>query len=224
MTAPENPPPTRWSRFRPRRRGAVVGAVVLALLVVAGVATALILPLGGPDRGGHGDDRGRAGIGLLGDERFGPGHRGRGGEEPLLRGDDAVLPGTVVSVGDGTLVLTPDGAPQRTLRTDDRTRVRGRDDAGLGDLRPGERVVVRVDGTGDAATAVAVLVPQARVAGTVTAITGDTATVVGIDGLTVTADVAGLAQRPAVGDVVVLTGTASGSTLTADGVRILPRG
>lgn len=221
MTTPENTPPSRWSRLRPRRRGAVAGAAVLALLVVAGVTAALVLPLGGP---GHGDGRGRPGIGLLGDAGFGPGHGGRGGAEHLLRGDAAVLPGTVVSVGDGTLVLTPDGAPQRTLRTDDRTRVRGRDDADLGDLRPGERVVVRVDGTGDAARAVAVLVPQAGVAGTVTALDGDTATVVGIDGLTVTADVAGLAQRPAIGDVVVLTGTASGTTLTADGVRILPRG
>lgn len=236
MTTPQPDPPTTetrrgWRRFRPRGRGALIGASVLALLVVAGVVAAL-LP-GGPDHGG-----GRFGpgseVGLLGDadgfdELAGPGHRGgpgRHGPGGFDRGlgDDALLAGTVVSTADGSLVLTPDGAAQRTVRTDDDTRVRGGGNRALGDLTPGERVVVRVEGTGDAATAVSVLVPQARVVGTVTALTDARATVVGVNGLTSTVDVAGLGQQPAVGDLVVLTGVATDATvLRADGIRVLPK-
>ncbi|QJY44887.1 hypothetical protein [Pseudonocardia broussonetiae] len=221
----------RWRR--PRGRVLVIGAVVLAALVVAGVVAALLVPGGGPGRGD--DRRGVPGIGLtgeydeldggpgLGGPVDGPGRGDRGPRGEGL-GDDAVLVGTVVSTSEGTLVVTPDGAAQRSLRTTDDTRVRGSGNAALGDLAPGERVVVRVDGTGDAATAVSVTAPQARVTGTVTALTGTSATVVAVDGRTVTVDVGGLGQQPAVGDVVVLTGTITdGATLTADGVRILPR-
>lgn len=228
MTAPTT---TTRRRRRPRGRLLVIGAVVLAALVVAGVVAALLVP-GGPGRGD--DRRGGPGIGLTGEyEELGPsggpggvGGPGRGDRGPRGEGlgDDAVLVGTVVSTSDGTLVVTPDGAAQRSLRTTDDTRVRGSGNAALGDLAPGERVVVRVDGIGDAATAVSVTTPQARVTGTVTALTGTSATVVAVDGRTVTVDVAGLGQQPAVGDVVVLTGTITdGATLTADGVRILPR-
>lgn len=225
MTTPADPPtestPTsRWRRFRPGGRGAVIGAVVVALLVVAGVVAAFLLPGSGP---GHRGDRG-PGFGLssesdplLGD---GPGGRGRGPLHGL--GDDTLLAGTVSAVGEGTLGVTPDGAPARTLRTDDDTRVLGPGDGALGDLAAGERVLVRVDGSGEAATAVAVWATPARAAGTVTALTGDTATVVRVDGLPVTADVAALAQRPAVGELVVVTGAADGTTLVADTVRVLP--
>ena len=100
--------------------------------------------------------------------------------------------------------------------------MRGSGNAALGDLAPGERVVVRVEGTGDAATAVAVLTPRTRVTGTVTALTGDSATITRIDGLAVTANVAAVTP-PAVGDLVVLTGvTTDGTTLTADAIRVLP--
>ena len=87
-------------------------------------------------------------------------------------GDDT-LPGRLRGLRAGPLVVTPDGAPQRTLRTDGDTRVRGGGNTGLGDLQAGERVVVRIDGTGEAARAVAVLVPPTRVIGTVTAVAGD---------------------------------------------------
>lgn len=218
MTTPETP-----TRRRPRGRTLVIGAVVLAVLVVAAVVAALVLPGGGPGR--DGDRRGGPpGIGLTGEfDELGPGGP-RGPRGDGWPGDDPVLVGSVVSAAPGTLVVTPDGGAPRTLRTDDDTRVRGGGNAALGDLAPGERVVVRVEGTGDAATAVAVLAPQARVAGTVTALTGTAATVVAVDGRTVAVDVAGLGQQPAVGDVVVLTGTfTDGTTLVADGVRILPR-
>ena len=219
----------------------MIGAAIVAVLVVGGVVAALLVPWG--HRGGPGDFRGPA-VGLSGESselgdieglddggarsdgpgRDGPG-RGRG-DRPVARGlgNDTLLAGTVVSTGNGSLVLTPDGGAQRTIRTDDRTRVRGSGNAALGDVAPGERVVVRVTGTGDAATAVAVVTPRARVTGTVTALTGDSATVTGVDGLTVTVDVAGLGQKPAVGDLVVLTGTAAnGTTLKADQVRVLPK-
>jgi hypothetical protein len=237
-TAPEPPttvvpePRRGWRRYRPRGRGAVIGAAVLALLVVAGVASALLLGGDGPGRGDRGGPGRGPDIGLRGDvgdldDLVGPGRRGdgpgRGGPERGL-GDDLLLAGTVVATTEGSLVVAPDGAQQRTVRTDDDTRVRGGDNSALGDLAPGERVVVRVDGTGDAATAVSVLVPQARVTGTVTALAADRATVTGVDGLTVVADVSGLSRKPAVGDLVVLTGAAAdGTTLRADGIRVLPR-
>ncbi|GAA2546159.1 hypothetical protein GCM10010210_16840 [Pseudonocardia hydrocarbonoxydans] len=206
----------------------MIGAVVLAVLVVAAVVAALVLPGGGPGR--DGDRRGGPpGIGLTGGfgefDELGPGgDRPRGPRGGGWPGDDPVLVGSVVSTAPGSIVVTPDGGAPRTLRTDDDTRVRGGGNAALGDLAPGERVVVRVEGTGDAATAVGILAPQARVAGTVTALTGTAATVVAVDGRTVDVDVAALGQQPAVGDVVVLTGTfADGTTLVADGVRVLPR-
>ncbi|MBW0136374.1 hypothetical protein [Pseudonocardia abyssalis] len=223
MTAPEAPT-RRWRR--PRGRALVIGAVVLAVLIVAAVVAALLIPGGGPGRDGR-DGRGGPEIGLTGESGElgdGPGRGPRGERDRDGLGEGPVLIGSVVSTAEGTLVVTPDGGAQRTLRTNDDTRVRGAGNAALGDLTAGERVVVRVDGTGDAATAVAILTPQARVTGTVTALTGTSATVVAADGRTVTADLTALAQQPVVGDVVVLTGTVvDGSTLTADGVRFLPR-
>lgn len=231
MTTPVAPSsPSRWRR--PRGRALVIGAVVLAALIVAAVVAALLIPGGGPGR--DGDRRGGAEIGLTGeyDELGvgpGPGRGdGRGDRGPRGEGagplDGPVVIGSVVSTAEGTLVVTPDGGAPRTLRTNDDTRVRGAGNAALGDLTAGERVVVRVDGTGDAATALSILTPQARVVGTVTALTGTSATLVAADGRTVTADVTALGRQPVVGDVVVLTGTITdGTTLTADGVRILTR-
>ena len=236
MSTPEPDPTTvlpqqrrGWRRFRPGRRGTVVGAVIVAVLVVGAVVAAL---LHSDDGRGHRGDRGPGGpeLAMNGDELSGidePGLRGspgRGGGLGDRLGDDTLLAGSVVSVTQGSLVVTPDGAPQRTLRTDGDTRVRGSGNTALGDLQAGERVVVRVDGTGEAARAVAVLVPPARVTGTVTAVAGDRVTVVQLDGLTATVDVTALTQKPVVGDLVVLTGTVSdGATLRADGVRFLPK-
>lgn len=251
MTTPSPDSPTgsasprpgrRWYRRRPRGRGAVLGAALLALLVVGGVAAALLIPDGdrGDRRGfhGHGPDLGLTGefgelsgtdeldASLSGDgpesRDGGWRDRSRGGGRGL--GDDTLLVGTLTSTADGSIVVTPDGgnAP-RAVRTDDDTHVRGSGNAALGDLAPGERVVVRVEGIGDAATAVAVLTPRTRVTGTVTALTGDSATVTRIDGLAVTANVAAVTP-PAVGDLVVLTGvTTDGTTLTAQAIRVLPK-
>jgi hypothetical protein len=227
---PPPPPPGRRSRLR--SRGFVIGAIIIALVIVGGVVAALLIPDRDRDRFGPGFGRGDR-VGEM-DERGGPWQGGgpfRGGDRhdaergPFALGDAPVVAGTVVSAGNGTLVVAVDGGAQRTLRTDGDTRVLGEgDNNALGDLQTGERVVVRVQGTGDAATAVTVWTPQARVTGTVTALDGDRATVASVDGLTVAADVAALTQRPGVGDVVVLTGVAAdGNTIRAEGIRVFPR-
>jgi hypothetical protein len=227
--------PRRSWRSRLRSRGAVITAVVAALVVIGGVTAALLLPDHDRGRFGPGFDRAgwssdgpweerRHGPGPMAgpwgddDDRFeGPGPRGGGFD------DEPVITGTVASVANGSIVVNVDGAGQRTLRTGDDTRVRGSSNSGLGDLQVGERVVVSVEGTGDAATADSIWVPQASVTGTVTAVSGDTATVTSVDGLPVTVNTAALTQKPAVGDVVVLTGTADAGTIRADGIRVLPK-
>lgn len=224
--APPEPAPGRRSVLR--SRGGVIGAVVLALVIVGGVAAALIIP--GIPGGRPGPV---PGIGLLGEQgelgplRGGPANHppdGKGGGLDVALGNDALLAGTVVSVGNGTLVIAVDGGPQRTLRTDDRTRVRGSGAAALAGLKPGERVVVRVNGSGESATALSVMSPQARVTGTVTAISGDVATVMGIDGRPASVNIAKLTQKPVVGDIVIVTGVVTdGSTITADRVKVLPK-
>jgi hypothetical protein len=235
------PPPRRPWRSRFRSRGVIIGAVVVAVLVAGAVAAALLIP--DRDRFGPGFDR-HGPVGELGGRGapwhvpgdagpwHGPGRGGPGGDQfggpargggPGI-GNAPVLTGTVVSVADGTLVVNVDGGAQRTLRTDGDTRVRGGQNSALGDLQTGERVVVQVQGAGATAVARAVWSPQASVTGTVTALTGDRATVTSVDGLTVAVDVAALSQKPVVGDVVVLTGVAAdGSTIRADGIRVLPR-
>jgi hypothetical protein len=236
-TAPDRP----W-RSRLRGRGAVIAGVIAAL-VIAGVATVAVLWPDDRGRFGPGFDR----VGWSGEmhERGGPWRDGgpgrwndsddgdrddgdRDGDERGPRGfgfgDDPVVTGTVAAVADGSLVVNVDGAGPRTLRTDGDTEVGGAGNRGLGDLQAGERVVVGVEGAGETATAESVWAPQASVTGTVTALTGDRATVTSVEGLTVTVDLAALSQRPVLGDVVVLTGTAAdAATLRADGVRILPR-
>lgn len=225
---PPGRPPRRSWRSRLGSRGVIIGAAIVALVVIGGVAAALLVP--DRDRWGPGFER----SGWVGshDARGGPWSGGPGGwrgdhdhdADRFAVGREPVLAGSVVSVGNGTLVVAVDGGPQRTLRTDADTRVRGAGNSALGDLQAGERVVVQVTGTGDAATARAVWTPQAHVTGTVTALAGDRATVTSVDGLAVTVDVSALSQKPAVGDVVVLTGVAADAdTIRADGIRVLPR-
>jgi hypothetical protein len=234
----EPKPPRRPLRSRLRSRGAVITAIVAALVVIGGVTAALLLPdndrgrFGGPgfDRAGWAGERpwGDGGPGHWGDRESdrADGHDegfGGPGPRPFGFGDDPVVTGTVASVADGSIVVNVDGAGPRTLRTDGDTEVGGPSNSGLGDLQVGERVVVEVEGAGDAATAESIWVPQASVTGTVTALSGNTATVTSVEGLTVSADVTALSQKPAVGDVVVLTGTADAGTIRADGIRVLPR-
>ena len=233
-------PPRRTWRSRLRSRGAVITAVVAALVVIGGVTAALLLPDNDRGRFGPGFDRagwagppwaegGRGPMGghhwddERGDDDRGDFFEGRHGPRGFGFGDEPVVTGTVASVANGSIVVTVDGAGERTIRTDGDTRVRGSGNNGLADLQAGERVVVEIEGTGDAATAESIWVPQARVAGTVTAVSGDTATVTSMEGLPVTVNTAALSQKPVVGDVVVLTGTADGGAIRADGIRVLPK-
>lgn len=221
-TPPAPPPSSRWRRLRPHRRGGVIAAVAVAVLVVGAVAVALLGPWHG--RGDRIPGVGRAGE--SGQLEGGPGGRPDGprGQRGFADGTTPVLVGTVVSTASGTITITPDGAAARTLRTDDSTRVRGNGNDAVGDLQAGERVIVRVSGSGATATAESIEVPKASVTGTVTALAGDTATVTSVDGLVIGVNVAALSQKPVVGDVVVLTGTvANGTTITADGIRVLPK-
>jgi hypothetical protein len=129
--------------------------------------------------------------------------------------------GSVVSVGNGNLVVAVDGGAQTTIPTTDRTRVRGPGN-GLTGLQPGQRVVVRVGGDRSAVT---VVVPAARAVGTITALDGTRATVVRPDGLTEVVDVAAANPLPKVGDLIAARGVATdnGATLKADTVRVLPK-
>ncbi|MCU1627152.1 MAG: hypothetical protein JWP64_2101 [Pseudonocardia sp.] len=218
-------------RRRPSKRWSIGGGAVLAVLILGGVVAALVIPGGGHGRGGpRGGDVGLTaaeddlgGSDLLG---TGPGEDRRGGgrdRDTRGTGDDTLLVGVVKSTASGSLVVTRDGGGDVTVRTDDRTRVRGTATA-LADLTAGERVVVRVTGTGDTATAVAVQAPKARLTGTVTALTGDRATVVEAGGLTGTVDVSGLTDKPAVGTLALFTGTPTenGTVLKAETSRTLP--
>ena len=240
--APQPERPTGWRRFRPRGRAGAIGAVIVAVLVVGGVVAALLVPWG--HRGGPGDYRGPA-VGLSGESselgdieglddggalRDGPGRDGPGrgrGDRPGARGLGQRHPAGRDGRLDRERVTRPHSRRWRRSAPSAPTTApacAARATPPSATWRPGERVVVRVTGTGDAATAVAVVTPRARVTGTVTALTGDSATVTGVNGLTVTVDVAGLGQKPAVGDLVVLTGTAAnGTTLKADQVRVLPK-
>jgi hypothetical protein len=109
------------------------------------------------------------------------------------------------------------------VHTNEGTKVLGAGAKGLAGLTAGDRVVVRVSGSGDAATAVTVRSPKAHVTGTVTALSGDTVTVLRADGLAESVNIAAVNPKPAVGDQVVLSGNADGSTVTADRIRRLPR-
>ena len=242
---PEPPSPGEQPQRRRRLIWPWVAGGVAVLVIVGVAATALVaggrdrwhgargyspesaaLELAVADAGGidvladdPGADEGGPGAGR--DERWrdGPGHRG--GLLDRL-GDDTLLVGSVAGVANGTLTVTRDGGGEKAVTTDDRTRVRGAGNSAVGDLTAGERVVVRV-GTDNKAIGVLGLRPH--VAGTVTALDGDRATVVRGSGLSQVVDVSAVAQKPAVGDLIAAVGTLAddGTTLKAETVRVLPK-
>jgi hypothetical protein len=206
-------PGSRW----PGRRRATLGAAVLGVLAATGLTVALLLPA---------DARADAvaaapAVSAPPGAADGPDRQRRGEAHQL--GADTLLIGSVVSTADGNLVVAQDGGPQRTVHTSGSTRIHGAGQQGLAGLRAGDRVLIRVSGTGDAATAVTIRTPKTHVTGTVSAIDGDTATVLRPDGLTTSVNVAAVNPKPAVGNLVVLTGRADGATVVADRARVLPR-
>lgn len=154
-------------------------------------------------------------------DRPGAHHRPFGHRGWLPGPDERVVVGTVVGSGANELTVTPDGGAQTSIPTNEGTRVRGAGNHELDDLDAGERVLVRVGPDG---TAVAVGVVRARVLGTVTALDGDRATVLRPDGLAVPVDLSGVPERPAVGTVVAVRGSAqdSGGVLRAEEVTSVP--
>ena len=73
--------------------------------------------------------------------------------------------------------------------------------------------------------AVGVLVVRPHVAGTVTALDGDRATVTRPDGLTQIVDVSALTDKPKVGDLIAAVGSATdnGAVIKADKIKQLPK-
>ena len=228
---PQHPTPTRqrWPIF----------AGLLGVLLVVGVLAAALISGGRTGNDTAGPEEAAlqlavADAGGLGDLADGstepsaaPGATGEQGRRlrPLLGrlGDDTLLVGTVASAADGKLTVTRDGGGEASVTTTDKTRVRGGDNnkAG-GDLAAGERVVVRV---GTDSSAVGVLVVRPHVAGTVTALDGDRATVTRPSGLTQAVDISGLTEKPNVGDLIAVVGTTSdnGATIKAEKIKQLPK-
>lgn len=206
---------------RPGRRRGLIGLGVLGVLAVGGVAGALVLG------GGSGSAPGSGGPAPVGGPAAAapspqPARPGHGAGE--RRAGTTLLIGSVVSDTGGTLVVAPDGGgPNVTVHTDATTRTGRAGTGSAADLTPGARAVVRVRGTGDAATAVSVASPRGRVTGTVTALSGNTATLQQGNGLSVTVDVTAVTPKPAVGDLVTATGTPNGTGVTATGLRVLPK-
>ena len=231
---PEPPQPAR----PPRRSGWVMPAVLGALLL-AGVLIAAVV-IAGPGAA----NRNAGGVAISDmasldallqqaadpadptaanpDAKNRPFPRGRKGHGPLrLRDGEKVLAGSVSSVADGKLVVRKDSGAEVTVPTDGDTRVGGAQNKALSDLQAGERVIVKVgsDGIADGVLAV-----KAHAAGTVTKLDGDRATVVRAGGLSTVLDLSGVPDRPAVGTVVIAVGTATddGATLKVEQIKELP--
>jgi hypothetical protein len=237
MTYPTLPPQAPPPR---RTRPAWVLPAMLGSLLLAGLLAAAVL-VAGP----RGDDTiavEDASLGALldpavafaGEDQPGdagqagqaPGDRplrhGRFGHGPLrLAEGEKVVAGSVVSAGDGKLVVRKDNGAEATVPTDAKTKVRGAKHRSLSDLKAGDRVVIKVGTDGVAG---GVLVVRAHAAGTVTRLDGDHATVVRAGGLRVELDLSGVSERPEVGTVVVAVGTATdgGATLKVEQLRELP--
>lgn len=234
-------PGPRWAWVS---AAAVVGVLLLVLAFGAGRFSGRVhdrmawidRAAGGP--GGHGrlhhgpfgpGGPGAPGMpGAPGEPGFGPGgmhQRWGDGDGPrglrfrfAERGGPEVV-GAVASVNGPTVVVNSDGAGPVNVATDANTRVRGEQRKAVADLKPGDRVIV-VGQQGQPARAL--VVAPAHVAGTVTALEGDRATVTSPDGLTRVVDLATVGTKPKVGDRIVARGTVAdnGATVKAESVRI----
>jgi len=233
--------PRGWS---PRRRWLGIGVLVILVLLVVGLILGLSRHHRWGHRHGHGHHGGPGhsayqqgmpgmgwgGMGGMGGG-FGPtdgpgggrmgGPGGGADREGGPMANTATLTGSVVSVAPGNLVVAQDGAGQVTVPTTDRTRMMGVGN-GLTGLQPGQRVVVRIGGD---KSAVAVFSPKAQAVGTITAVAGDRATLVRPDGLTEPVDLSAVNPKPANGDVVAVSGTATenGATLKVEALRPMPK-
>ncbi|MBB6373666.1 hypothetical protein BKA01_000888 [Pseudonocardia eucalypti] len=154
------------------------------------------------------------------DDGDGDGPRGPGFRFAERGGPEVV--GAVASVNGPTVVVNSDGAGPVNVATDAGTRVGGEQRKAVADLKPGDRVIVFGQ---EGQPARAVVVAPAHVAGVVTALEGDRATVTSPDGLTRAVDLATVGTKPKVGDRIMARGTVAdnGATVKAESVRIATR-
>jgi hypothetical protein len=137
-----------------------------------------------------------------------------------LKPGQTVLLGTISSVGNGKLTVTRDSGGDATVNADQSTRVGGKGTRAVGELKTGQRVAAKIaDGR-----AVGILVIQSHWTGTVTTVNGDAATVVRPDGQAQDLDLAAVANKPKVGDVVIVVGTPAdgGTKLKVSALRQVP--
>lgn len=211
---PTPDPAAQPAPARPRRRTVLLGTGIAAV-AAAGLLVGLLVT------GSHtaaADEQTSAPTSTAQQHGHGQ-HPAAHGRHHKLGKNQSLLVGTVSSVQSGKLVVTRDSGGDATVSTDSNTKVRGSGVKSLSDLKPGQRVVVKVqDGK-----ALAVGVPAGHATGTVTALDGDKATLVEPDGLQVTVDVSGVSDKPKVGDLVAVKGTANGTTLKATALRELPK-
>ncbi|WP_153816585.1 DUF5666 domain-containing protein [Gandjariella thermophila] len=189
--------------------GAVLGGVVVAGLLTGGFATAA-------------SDPGQAPAAPSAAAKA---HNGKAAKAREALRKDKRVQGVLAAVGNGTITVTADGTGQAvSVPTGDATRVRGlgKDKRSVSDLKPGDRVLVLIGDDGKAALIADV---HGHVAGAVTAINGDQATIERADGLTQQVDLSKVANKPKVGDIVAVTGqpAAGGGTLTAEKLVELPK-
>jgi hypothetical protein len=192
--------------------GAVLGGVVVAGLLTGGFASAA-------------NDPGQQPAASSATAKAPHGKAAKAAKARQALRKDKRVQGVLAAVGSGTVTVTADGTGQAmSVPTSDATKVRGlgKDKRAVSDLKPGDRVLVLIGQDGKAALIGDV---HGHVAGAVTAINGDQATVERADGLTQQVDLAKVANKPKVGDLVRIAGqpAAGGGTLTAEKLVELPK-
>ncbi|HEX4722928.1 MAG TPA: hypothetical protein VH333_10470 [Pseudonocardiaceae bacterium] len=133
-TATRYVPPSEWPVPVWRRRGALIGAVAV-VLAIAGIVVGIVIaaPSSPPATANT------AAVAPATTARAAADGKGKGNRVQLQPGESLVL-GTVSSVADGQLVVTPTkGGDPVTVTTSATTRFAG-DATSVTDLRQGERV------------------------------------------------------------------------------------
>ncbi|MCR3748094.1 hypothetical protein [Lentzea californiensis] len=191
------------------KKSAWAGAIVAAVgLTVGGIAVATAAE--GPDRPPNAAFAERH-LGAPG----GPGKPGRPDKAKLK--DSTLVVGRVKSVETGKLTITKDDGSEVSLTTDNSTKLRGGDLAGL---KADQRVTVRVkDGK-----ALNVALAKAQARGTVKDVNGNTATLIQVDGLQTSLDLSSVTEKPKNGDLVTVSGSVTdGKTIKVDQLRRLAK-
>lgn len=206
-----------------RAKGWAVAAGALALVVAGGgAAMALSRPAGATSPAALSSAAGQpVADGTAGQQRADGAPGQQRPNKPL--GIDKVVTGTVVSFSGSTLVVDVDvdAGSTETFTLSARLQARLKADGGTHPAAvpaKGDRIVVAASGTSPNYVAEIVRVIHPRVVGTVTAVNGDTLTVVDPQGFSYTVDISGVTPKPtiAIGDHIVAVGTVSGANqLTA---------